>query len=70
MNLNKALDKAFEGKTLKEILEAPVSALAGVSEKDGQLLEEALQIKTVGDLAKNKYFIWAQAISALSETEE
>nr|WP_320025817.1 hypothetical protein [uncultured Acetobacterium sp.] len=70
MNINKALDKAFESKTLKEILDAPVSALAGVSENDGKLLEEAFGIKTVGDLGKNKYFLWAQSISNLSATEE
>lgn len=70
MNINKALDKAFEGKPLKEILEAPVSVLAGVSENDGKLLEEAFGIKTVGDLGKNKYFLWAQAITTLSGTEE
>ena len=70
MNINKALDKAFESKTLKEILDAPVSALAGVSEKDGKLLEEAFGIKTVADLGKNKYFLWAQSITNLSATEE
>ncbi|MBI4856674.1 MAG: hypothetical protein HY818_08040 [Acetobacterium woodii] len=70
MNINKALDKAFESKTLKEILDAPVSALAGVSETDGKLLEEAFGIKTVADLGKNKYFLWAQSITNLSATEE
>lgn len=70
MNLNKALDKEFEGKSLKEIIDAPVSALAGVSENDAKLLLEAFKITTVGDLGKNKYFLWAQAILALSATEE
>ena len=32
--LDKALDKAYESKSLAEILDAPVSALAGVSEGD------------------------------------
>lgn len=34
MNLNKALDKEYETKSLKEIADAPVAALEGVSEKD------------------------------------
>lgn len=38
MNLNKALDKAYEGKSLKELADAPVDALAGVSENDAKLL--------------------------------
>ena len=34
MNINKSLDKAYEKKTLKEIADAPVDALEGVSEAD------------------------------------
>ncbi len=40
MNINKALDKAWEGKPFKELAEAPVSALAGVTEKDAELDED------------------------------
>ena len=70
MNLNKALDKAYEGKSLKELADAPVDALAGVSEADAKLLLEAFKVKTVRDLANLKYVKWAQAIVALSGTEE
>ena len=31
MNINKAVDKAYEKKTFKEIADAPVDALQGVS---------------------------------------
>jgi hypothetical protein len=37
-------------------VDAPVDALAGVSAGDAKLLEEAFNIKTVGDLGRNKYF--------------
>jgi hypothetical protein len=70
MNINKAVDKAYESKSLKEIADAPVSALQGVSEDDAKLLAQAFKVKTVKDLAKLKYVKWAQAIVALSETEE
>ena len=70
MNLNFALDKAYESKSLKELVDAPVAALAGVSEKDAVLLKEAFGIKTIGDLAKLKYVLWAQAITNLAETEQ
>lgn len=70
MNINNAVDKAFEGKPLKEIANAPVDALQGLSEKDAKALKEALGIKTVADLANNKFVKWAQAIVALAETEE
>ncbi len=70
MNINKALDQAWESKSLKEILEAPVDALQGVSEGDAEKLRAAFNIKTIKDLATCKYFKWAQAILDLSETEE
>lgn len=70
MNLNKALDKSWEGKPLKEIVDAPVGALQGVSEKDAELLEQAFNVKTVGDLGRLKFARWAQAIVTLAETEE
>jgi hypothetical protein len=70
MNINKAVDKEFESKSLKEILDAPVSALEGVSEGDAEHLKAAFNIKTVRDLGTNKFFLWAQAINALADREE
>ncbi len=70
MNINKAVDKAFEGKSLRELANAPVSALQGVSENDAKLLLEAFNVKTIGDLANLKYVKWAQAIVALADTEQ
>ncbi|HET9968061.1 MAG TPA: hypothetical protein VFQ68_07465 [Streptosporangiaceae bacterium] len=64
--LDKALDKAYEGKSLAEILDAPVSALAGVSDGDAEKLDAAFGIKTVRDLGSNKYFAVAGALVALS----
>ncbi|HEX5299097.1 MAG TPA: hypothetical protein VFW50_19105 [Streptosporangiaceae bacterium] len=66
VKLDKALDKAYEGKSLDEILNAPVSALAGVSDGDAEKLEAAFGIKTVRDLGSNKYFAVAGALVALS----
>ena len=65
-DLSKYLDKTYENKTLDEVLAAPVSALAGVSDADGEHLKAAFNIKTVADLGKNKYFIAAQAMLALT----
>ena len=44
IDLSKGLDKAYESKSLDEILAAPPSALAGVSEGDDKLLAEAFGI--------------------------
>ncbi len=70
MNINKAVDKAYESKSLMEILSSPVSALQGVSDGDAKLLEEAFNVKTVKDLAELKYVKWARAILDLAETEQ
>jgi hypothetical protein len=69
MNINKALDKAYETKPLKEVADAPVDALQGVSENDAKLLKEAFNVKTIRDLANLKYVKWAQAIVTLADTE-
>jgi hypothetical protein len=66
-DLSKYLDKDYESKSLKEILDAPVNALAGVTEDDAELLKRAFRIKTVGDLGRNKYFLAAQAMLQLTK---
>ncbi|KFG74739.1 hypothetical protein [Streptomyces mutabilis] len=65
IDLDKVLDKAWADKSLQEILAAPVAALKGVSDRDGELLREAFDVKTVADLADLKYVRWAQALAAL-----
>jgi hypothetical protein len=70
LNINKAVDKAFESKSLKEIADAPVDALEGVSAGDAELLAKAFNIKSIRDLGTNKFFLTAQAIAALAAKEE
>jgi hypothetical protein len=60
-NLDKVLDKAYEGASLADLINAPVAALAGVSEADAQLLQQAFNIKTVGDLGRTSTSAWRQA---------
>jgi hypothetical protein len=64
--LAKLLDKAYEEKTPSELVDAPVAALQGVSDGDAEALKKAFGIKTIGDLAKNKYVIAAQTIAHLA----
>jgi hypothetical protein len=67
-NLDTQLDKEWESKSLTEILEAPVSALAGVTDADGDRLREAFNIRTVADLGSNNYFRSAYAMTMLADT--
>ena len=65
VGLDKTLDKAYEDKSVSELLDAPVAALAGVSDGDAEKLQAAFNIKTVRDLGTNKYFKLAQALVEL-----
>jgi len=69
MQIDKVVDKAFEKKSFKEISNASVCALQGISEEKAKRLKEALGVKTVKDLAKNKFVRWAQAITTLAEMD-
>lgn len=69
MNLDHILDKDHETKSLNELLHCPVSALAGVTETANSLLK-SVGVKTVKDLAQCKYFLRAEAITALAFYEE
>jgi hypothetical protein len=60
------LDKAYHGKSVQELADAPVDAIKGVSPGDAMLLAQAFGIKTVKDLGTNKFFLTAQAIAHLA----
>lgn len=64
------VDKAYENTEFADLANAPVDALQGVSEKDAEALKAALNIKTIKDLATNKYVRWAQAIHSLSSNKQ
>jgi hypothetical protein len=68
MNFGKLVDKSWEGKTAKEILAAPPSALEGLTERHDEQLA-ALGIKTVGQLANWKYVRRARALADLADTD-
>ncbi|WP_030544951.1 hypothetical protein [Streptomyces albus] len=70
IDLDKVLDKAWADKSLPEVLAAPVSALKGVSDRDGELLREAFGVKTVADLGSLKYARWARALVALDASDK
>ena len=64
--ITKFFDKPYEKKSILELAKAPVAAISGVSESDAQDLKKAFGIKTVEDLATNKYIKLAQGINAFS----
>lgn len=70
MNINKAIDKVHETKSLHEILKEPISSLQGVTDADAEKLQSAFGIKTIRDLGTNKFFLRAHAIVQLAESEQ
>lgn len=66
-NLAKLVDKEYQDKSLEELVDAPVAALAGVSERAAAAIKEALAIKTIGELGRSPYFRAARAIVDLAD---
>jgi hypothetical protein len=65
-DIGKFLDKAYEQKEFTELADAPVDALQGLSKADAEALQKALGIKTIRQLAENKFVRAAQAITLLA----
>jgi hypothetical protein len=66
VDVGSVLDRAYEGKTLKEILNAPPSALEGLTARLDQVLSDVFGIQTVAELGSNKHFALAGALVALA----
>ncbi len=69
MNINTIVDAEFAGKCFRDICNAPLSALKGVSAKDAKALQQAFNVHTIGELADLKFVKWASAIRILAAEE-
>ncbi|MFE4499872.1 hypothetical protein ACFRFQ_08400 [Rhodococcus sp. NPDC056743] len=65
--IDSKFDKAYAGKSIEDLADAPVAALNGVSDSDAEHLKAAFNIKTVRDLGTDKFFMRAQAAAKLAE---
>ena len=62
----KFYDKSYEDKDIEALVKAQVAAISGVSKSDAEDLKRAFGVKTVEDLATNKYVRLAQGINCFS----
>jgi hypothetical protein len=69
MNIETIVDDSFTSKSFRELVEAPVSALRGVSPSDARALSQAFGVNTIGELADLRFVKWANAIKTLAEEE-
>uniref|UniRef100_A0A061R4P1 Uncharacterized protein n=1 Tax=Tetraselmis sp. GSL018 TaxID=582737 RepID=A0A061R4P1_9CHLO len=69
MNIDKALDKAYEGASFSSILSAPPSALQGLTKEHDAILKQ-LQIKDIKALGSCKWAVRSEAIVNLADFHE
>ena len=65
-DVSRFFDKDYEQKAFNEMADAPVDAIQGLSQGDAEKLQQAFNVKTVRDLAENKFVRIAQAVVTLS----
>jgi hypothetical protein len=69
MNINTIVDADYANKCFRDICNAPLAAMKGLSKKDAEALHKAFGITTIGDLAELKFVKWASAIKILASEE-
>jgi len=63
------LKKKYNPEDFLQLKDQPVDAISGISKGDAALLKRAFDIKTIADLAENKYLLVAQIILTMASLE-
>ena len=69
MNINTVVTEQFHGKSLRELVDCPLTALCGIGESQAKALQEAFNIKTIRQLAQLKVVSYAVAIEMMASAE-
>jgi hypothetical protein len=69
MNIETIVDKAYQDKSFRELCNAPINALRGVSKGDADALEKAFGVRTIFELGNLKFVKWAHALATLAAEE-
>ena len=69
MNIDTIVDQEYCAKSFRDIVNAPISALRGVSAKDAKALTQAFGVTTVRELANLNFVNWASALAILADEE-
>lgn len=70
MNINTIVTEQYHGKSLRELVDAPLTALNGVGEKEANALQEAFGVSTIRQLAQLKAVSHAVAIEMMASAEQ
>jgi hypothetical protein len=69
MNITTIVTEQFQGKSLRELVDAPLTALNGIGPTQAQALEEAFGVSTIRQLAQLKIVSHAVAIEMMASAE-
>jgi hypothetical protein len=69
MNIDSIVNESSQTKCFRELVEAPLTCLRGITEKEASALEQAFGVKTVADLANLRIVRYARAIKMMAEVE-
>lgn len=69
MNINEIVNQEFHGKTLRELVDSPLTALKGIGEKEAKALQEGLGVSTIRELSQLKFITHAVAIEMMASVE-
>ncbi|MGJ9419593.1 hypothetical protein ACHAC9_17820 [Massilia sp. CMS3.1] len=69
MNINTIVSEQYHGKSLRELVDAPLTALCGIGEKEAQAFQDAFNVSTIRQLAQLKFITHAVAIEMMASAE-
>lgn len=69
MNIQIIVNDTHHDKCFRELVNQPVTALRGVSQRQADALRDAFGINTIGELADLKVVKWARAIRTMASAE-
>jgi predicted RecB family nuclease len=69
MNIDSIVNESFHDKCFRELVEAPLTALRGITEEQASSLEQCFGVRTVADLANLRVVRYARAIKMMAEVE-
>ncbi len=69
MNINTIVNEEFHGKSFRELVDCPLTALCGIGPNQAKALEDAFGVTTIGQLAGLKVVAHAVAIEMMAGVE-
>lgn len=66
MNIDTIVTEQYRGKSPQELVDAPLTALTGIGDKEAQALKDAFNVSTIGQLARNQVVANAFAIEMIA----